>query len=330
MEFIRNRRLEDARSLRRRSDGENMKVYRDVLEMIGRTPMVEVTNIDTGPCRLFLKLENQNPGGSIKDRIAVSMIEGAERRVYDAELGVKVAEAQYQQALRARQIHYYNVQIQEQEVALARLRLGQLESGLDIEEMRLTVERLTAQLEDARLIAPFDGQVLSVGIGEGRAVEAYRAVMVVADPSELEVSAELEATRLQDLVEGMAAAVTIANRPGSEFGGYIRRLPYPYGGGGRITAAEEEDKSTRVSLETPAAESGLELGDMVRVTVVLERKDDVLWLPPQAIRTFEGREFVVVQEGEAQRRVDVKIGIESEDRVEIEEGLTEGLIVIGP
>ncbi|WP_420478310.1 pyridoxal-phosphate dependent enzyme [Brevundimonas sp. FT23028] len=49
------------------------------LTLIGRTPMVEVKNIDTGPCRLFLKLESQNPGGSIKDRIAVSMIEAAER-----------------------------------------------------------------------------------------------------------------------------------------------------------------------------------------------------------------------------------------------------------
>jgi len=67
----------------------------------------------------------------------------------------------------------------------------------------------------------------------------------------------------------------------------------------------------------------------VRITVVLERKEDVLWLPPQAIRTFEGRKFVVVQEGEGQLRVDVKVGIESEDRVEIEEGLTEGQIVIG-
>jgi multidrug efflux pump subunit AcrA (membrane-fusion protein) len=63
--------------------------------------------------------------------------------------------------------------------------------------------------------------------------------------------------------------------------------------------------------------------------VVLERKDDVLWLPPQAIRTFEGRRFVVVQEGDAQIRVDVKVGIESEDRVEIEEGLSEGQVVIG-
>ncbi|MFN3930731.1 MAG: pyridoxal-phosphate dependent enzyme [Brevundimonas sp.] len=50
-----------------------------LLELIGRSPMVEVTKIDAGPCRLFLKLESQNPGGSIKDRIALSMIAAAEQ-----------------------------------------------------------------------------------------------------------------------------------------------------------------------------------------------------------------------------------------------------------
>ena len=50
-----------------------------VLDLIGQTPMVEVTRFDTGHCRLFLKLESQNPGGSIKDRIGVAMIEAAER-----------------------------------------------------------------------------------------------------------------------------------------------------------------------------------------------------------------------------------------------------------
>ena len=54
-------------------------VFANVLEMIGNTPMVEVNRVDTGPCRLFLKLESQNPGGSIKDRIGKSMIEAAER-----------------------------------------------------------------------------------------------------------------------------------------------------------------------------------------------------------------------------------------------------------
>jgi cystathionine beta-synthase len=50
-----------------------------VLDLIGNTPLIEVTRIDTGCCRLFLKLESQNPGGSIKDRIGLAMIEAAER-----------------------------------------------------------------------------------------------------------------------------------------------------------------------------------------------------------------------------------------------------------
>ncbi len=50
-----------------------------VLDLIGNTPLVRVRNMDTGPCELYLKLENQNPGGSIKDRIALSLVEAAEK-----------------------------------------------------------------------------------------------------------------------------------------------------------------------------------------------------------------------------------------------------------
>lgn len=50
-----------------------------VLALIGNTPLVKITRLDTGPCELFLKLESQNPGGSIKDRIGLAMIEAAER-----------------------------------------------------------------------------------------------------------------------------------------------------------------------------------------------------------------------------------------------------------
>ncbi|MFZ6653692.1 pyridoxal-phosphate dependent enzyme [Undibacterium sp. TJN19] len=49
-----------------------------VLALIGNTPLVKVTRLDTGPCELFLKLESQNPGGSIKDRIGLAMIAAAE------------------------------------------------------------------------------------------------------------------------------------------------------------------------------------------------------------------------------------------------------------
>jgi cystathionine beta-synthase len=49
-----------------------------VLDLIGETPLVEVTRLERGPCRLFLKLESANPSGSLKDRPARSMIEAAE------------------------------------------------------------------------------------------------------------------------------------------------------------------------------------------------------------------------------------------------------------
>ncbi len=69
-----------------------MNVYSNVLEMVGNTPMLEVKHIDTGPCRLFLKLELMNPGGSIKDRIGISMIEEAEKRG-DIKPGDTIVEA---------------------------------------------------------------------------------------------------------------------------------------------------------------------------------------------------------------------------------------------
>ena len=55
------------------------QVFTNALAMIGRTPLLEARRLDTGPCQLFLKLENQNPGGSIKDRVGLYLIEEAER-----------------------------------------------------------------------------------------------------------------------------------------------------------------------------------------------------------------------------------------------------------
>src|SRR5690348_7897392 len=56
-----------------------MTIHNSVLELIGSTPIVKAQRLDAGACELFLKLESANPGGSIKDRIGLSMIESAER-----------------------------------------------------------------------------------------------------------------------------------------------------------------------------------------------------------------------------------------------------------
>jgi cystathionine beta-synthase len=56
-----------------------MAYLKSVLDLIGNTPIIEAQRMDTGLCKLYLKMESMNPGGSIKDRIGLSMIEHAER-----------------------------------------------------------------------------------------------------------------------------------------------------------------------------------------------------------------------------------------------------------
>jgi len=67
--------VSSASSLRSQTGGARAPA---ILSLIGDTPLVEITRIDTGLCQLFVKLENQNPTGSIKDRVALAMVEAAE------------------------------------------------------------------------------------------------------------------------------------------------------------------------------------------------------------------------------------------------------------
>jgi hypothetical protein len=130
---------------------------------------------------------------------------------------------------------------------------------------------------------------------------------------------------MKKLSIGQKAIVTFANYPNREFQGVIRRLPYPYGGGG---SPQDGDKSTRISVDD--ANVPVERGALAAVRVILQQKDNVLWLPAAAVRRFQGRDFVVVQDGDAQRRIALTTGVSTEERIEIVDGVAEGQIVIGP
>jgi multidrug efflux pump subunit AcrA (membrane-fusion protein) len=227
------------------------------------------------------------------------------------------------------------IAIQQKEVELKQLDVDKLAEGIDplleseVTRAQLEVTKIQADIAESQIIAPFDGQLLSISLSPGQAVNAYAPVSTVADISKLEVSADLVSNQMEDLSEGMTAVIFLTSRPGVTLNGVVRQLPYPYGSGGRGQTVEDMDKSTRVTIDASPSKAGFELGDLVRVTVELERKADVLWLPPQALRLFDGRRFAVLQDGDLQRRVDVTVGIETPDRVEIKDGLEEGQTVVG-
>jgi multidrug efflux pump subunit AcrA (membrane-fusion protein) len=113
------------------------------------------------------------------------------------------------------------------------------------------------------------------------------------------------------------------NRPEQDLIGFVRQLPFI----GGSDETNTDDRAVHVALQDKNVT--LELGELATVIITLEQKDNALWLPPAAIRTFQGRDFVVIQDGDAQRRVDVKLGIKGEDRVEVLEGVQEGQVVVG-
>lgn len=228
-----------------------------------------------------------------------------------------------------------SIALAEKELEIAQIAVDKLAGNVsvllknDFTRAQYNVDKLNQQIAEAQVIAPFDGLLLSISLVPGQAVEGYKVVATLADVDNLEVTADLFSDQLKDLAEEMTVSVALSSRPGQALSGLIRQLPYPYGKGGSGKTIEEQDKSTRISVKESAEEAGFKLGDLVRVTVELERKADVLWVPPQALRLFNGRRFAVVQDGDAQRRVDVTVGIEGEDRIEIEEGLEEGQTVVG-
>lgn len=256
-------------------------------------------------------------------------------QIRTAETNIEIAQLRLQSLQSEAAPDRIQIAIQEKQIELMFLDLDRLKAGVDpllisdVTRAEMSVQRLLAEIAEARIIAPFDGRLMSMSLTPGQGVDAYFPVSSLADVSALELRADLVSSQMNELVEGMTAVVFSTNRPGETLPGSVRRLPYPYGSGGRGTTVEDLDKSTRISIDLPPDQIPYQLGDLVRVTVELERKADVLWLPPQALRIFDGRRFALLQDGDVQRRVDVTVGIETPDRVEIEAGLEEGQVVVG-
>ena len=267
-------------------------------------------------------------------------IDSLARALEQAEQQLLLAEAAYNDKLRGQGAVGIDAHIQELDQQLARLAYEKLLQGIspsfanNITTAEVALAEAQGNLIDARLIAPFDGRVLTINIKRGDDVQPFKEVAIIAQLTDLELTANLDTADLEELSIDQLVTVNVRNRPEETLTGFVRTLPYPFGGGSGAGSGRENgennERVVRIALDSASSEvSTLKLGELADITVRLEAKDDVIWVSPNAIRRFQGRRFVVVLEGDGQRRVDVLIGIESEDRVEILEGLEEGAVLIG-
>lgn len=241
-----------------------------------------------------------------------------------AQIHLEMAQLQLQQAQDTPVTSATTSHISPRDYAIAMQQYQVELAQIDLDQVKIDNQDVQATMSDAQIVSTMDGQALSVDVFAGTNATAYKAAITIGDVTAMEVVAEPDSTLVNQLVEGMPLSIVASFQPGVSLDGKIRQLPYSGSG------ASSQDSSVHIQLATDPIKSGFAYGDSVRVTVILQDKKDVLFLPVQAVRTFQGRRFVVVQDGTVQRSVDVKVGITGTDTIEITEGLSEGQIIVSP
>jgi multidrug efflux pump subunit AcrA (membrane-fusion protein) len=221
------------------------------------------------------------------------------------------------------------------ELAMAELELAQLEErGITpleqaVERAELSVERLEAQVAERRIIAPYDCVVLERRIRPGDRVDAFDRAFVVGDPTEVLIRTSRHQERIDEMRENTQAFVYLSSEATE---GHEVKLVTGFSPFGSDIAEGEAPGRDWVYFTTPTTlgPDELPVGKLVDLIIVLGRSDDALLLHPASIRSFRGYDFVIVQEGDRRRRVEVQIELESPERVQVIGDLREGDQVVGP
>jgi len=219
------------------------------------------------------------------------------------------------------------IKIQELQVELAQMKFDEVLQSLGIDPDSPVLDELDTQVAQARAFAPADGTVISA-VNVGRNVSPTTPAFVLGDPNELEVVADINPStgsdEVKEMFEGMSVTVIPDANPEVALTGTIRQLPSPYGTG------ESDENVIHIVLDKAPSASTYQSGDKVTVILQLASKENVLWLPPDAIRSAGGRTFVIINTDSGPQRLDVEIGLQTRDMVEIASGLEAGQVVVGP
>jgi len=220
----------------------------------------------------------------------------------------------------------FDIQIQEKQIELAQMDLNEVLIKYGIDPSSNALDVLDASANKAKVFAPVDGVIIA-GVNPGRTVATSTVAFTIGDGSQSEILASFDPGKsdeqLKNMFEGMPVMVTPNSKPTLQWSGKVRQLPSPYGIG------SADDKTIHIVLDQPRSGGELKFGDTVTILVQQANKAGILWLPPAAIREVGGRTFVIVNGTNGPKRIDIEVGLQTADRVEIISGLEEGQAVIG-
>ena len=251
-------------------------------------------------------------GGSRLKRIAVTSGEEVKAGALVAELDTGALEnriAQGRILLRKAQVTL------DRATALGRDRFEKELASLDIDLANLQLQELLDTRDESRLVAPVGGRVVYVaGTRPGDLVDAYRTIVQLADPKNLQ--AVYKGDKGGDFTVGGVVTMTLSD--GTSFPGEVTMAP------GSTPADAPEDLRGAVVVKSRSLPQSVRIGDSASITRILARRENVIVIPQDLVRTYLGRDFVqVVENGQMKERT-IQLGVQTATEVEVKSGLSEG------
>lgn len=201
--------------------------------------------------------------------------------------------------------------------------------AIDLESAQLQLTNLEEQLKRTTLVSTISGVVTFIAsLQSGDSVQAYSTIVGISNPKK--VNLVYESSSGNDLA-GVEVGMEVSfNYREKEYKGTVLQTPStaPVNNTGAGNKALQEKNAKSIYFSIPNPPEDASLGSSVYFTLTLEKKDNVLVVPRGALRSYGGRNYVQILDGQSRKEVDVEQGVVTQTDVEILKGLKEGQKII--
>ncbi len=249
--------------------------------------------------------------------------------VDDAQTAYDLALAAYNQS--AAEINDSSLRSASAQVAQAQYNLDKLQREPtsenlsikqgEVKQAEASLAQAQAQLDNAILVAPFDGTIADVAVQMGQRVGASTRAMVLANMSQLVVKADLAEVDLPSVRVGQPVQITLDAVPGVTYTGKVDEINLV----GTTTQGVVNYAATVVIGD---ANEAIRPGMNASISIITQQSDNVLLIPNRAIKTAgEQRLATVLREGQ-RVEVPITLGMSNDLETQVVEGLREGDVVL--
>ena len=286
---------------------ERLDLYKEISVSAFATPVNREELYFTQPGRLTIL--SVGPGAEVERDKILAKLETTELeyQLQQAELDMEIL------ALRNRLAQIQgigNIQTQIQE--------------LEIRKQEIHINRLRSKLSGATIRAPYNGIVEKVLFKIGEEIPEYETVFGISDPKELVLQARVSLFDYDQIYPGLPAQIELTRDDWRE--GVVVQTTHK-------SPASDPTVSRDIFLAhielLEPEEVKLRMNSRFSARIVLEERKNTLAIPVGGLREFKDQTYVRVLEGEVRREIYIKTGIRTETKIEVLEGLEEGMLVIG-